>query len=92
MSTWLPFFIQPHCFMHLLYLDDAGSAGNKDEEYFVLGGVSVFEAQAYFITRELDGIVHGLAHKQTILPSCMCPACMSRRFSQEQVPCMNPST
>ncbi|MCG6533886.1 MAG: DUF3800 domain-containing protein [Syntrophales bacterium LBB04] len=40
--------------MHLLYLDDAGSAPNKEEEYFVLGGVSVFEAQANFITQELD--------------------------------------
>ena len=30
--------------MHLLYLDDAGSAGNKREEYLVLGGVSVYEA------------------------------------------------
>jgi hypothetical protein len=32
-------------FMHLLYLDDAGSAGNKSEEYLVVGGVSVYEAQ-----------------------------------------------
>lgn len=40
--------------MHLLYLDDAGSAGNKNEDYFILGGVSIFEAQANFITQELD--------------------------------------
>jgi hypothetical protein len=31
--------------MYLLYLDDAGSAGNATEEYFVLGGVCVYEAQ-----------------------------------------------
>lgn len=31
-----------------------------------------------------DGIVHGLAHKQTINPSCMCPACMSRRMTQDR--------
>ncbi len=30
-----------------------------------------------------DGIVHGLSHKQTINPGCMCPACMSRRFNQK---------
>jgi hypothetical protein len=31
--------------MYLLYLDDAGSPGNPAEEYFVLDGVCVFEAQ-----------------------------------------------
>ncbi len=40
--------------MHLLYLDDSGSASNKNEEYFVLGGISVFEAQANWFTQELD--------------------------------------
>jgi hypothetical protein len=46
--------------MHLLYLDDAGSASNKDEDYLVLGGVSVFEAQADFITRELDKLAQSI--------------------------------
>ncbi|MCY4353337.1 MAG: IS1595 family transposase [Truepera sp.] len=40
--------------MHLLYLDDAGSASNSNEQYLVLGGVSVYEAQSHWITRELD--------------------------------------
>ena len=40
--------------MHLLYLDDAGSAANPREEYLVLGGLSVFEAQAHWITQQLD--------------------------------------
>lgn len=40
--------------MHLLYLDDSGSAKNSNEEYFVLGGISVFEAQAHHIVQELD--------------------------------------
>ena len=26
-----------------------------------------------------DGVIHGLAHKQTVDPMCMCPACLSRR-------------
>ena len=42
--------------MHLLYLDDSGSANNRHEDYLVLGGVSVFEAQANWITRELDSL------------------------------------
>jgi len=28
-----------------------------------------------------DGVLHGLAHKQSIDPACMCPACMSRRLT-----------
>jgi hypothetical protein len=47
--------------MHLLYLDDAGSAGNKDEEYLVLGGLSVFEAQAHWVTQELDKLAESIA-------------------------------
>jgi hypothetical protein len=166
--TRLPFFCV--C-MHLLYLDDAGSAANAKEEYFVLAGVSVFEAQTNWFTQELDrlaqsfdaanpsqvefhaseifsrraspwdsmsredaqgvikavlqvlaksydsarvfacavhkasfrrynardtqyfdifaskfdsvdGVIHGLAHKQTVDQNCMCPACLSRRISQ----------
>jgi hypothetical protein len=46
--------------MHLLYLDDAGSAKNPAEAYVVLGGISVFEAQADFITRQLDAIAQGI--------------------------------
>jgi len=40
--------------MHLLYLDDSGSAANKNEDYFVLGGISVYEAQAHHFTQEMD--------------------------------------
>jgi hypothetical protein len=40
--------------MYLLYLDDAGSPGNVSEEYFVLGGICVYEAQADWFTREID--------------------------------------
>ena len=41
-------------FMYLLYLDDAGSPGNAAEEYFVLGGVCVYEAQVDWFSREID--------------------------------------
>ena len=54
--------------MHLLYLDDAGSEKNPTESYLVLGGVSVFEAQADFITRELDKLAQSIdpANPQSI--------------------------
>jgi len=40
--------------MYLLYLDDAGSPGNAEEEYFVLGGICVYEAQVDWFNREID--------------------------------------
>ena len=40
--------------MYLLYLDDAGSPSNPAEEYFVLGGICVYEAQVEWFGRELD--------------------------------------
>jgi hypothetical protein len=40
--------------MYLLYLDDAGSAPNPNEEYFVLGGIAIYEAQADWFAREMD--------------------------------------
>jgi len=55
-STWLHFF-----YMHVLYLDDAGSAGNPGEEYLVLGGISVFEAQSSFLSFELDKLASDIS-------------------------------
>jgi hypothetical protein len=46
--------------MHLLYLDDAGSATNRNEDYLVLGGVSIYEAQAHWITQELDRLAESI--------------------------------
>lgn len=146
--TWLHFPLQftlRSCLtVHLLYLDDAGPAGNQSEEYLALDSVSVFEAQspgttlqqmsvgfrtlgtswgvirnladtpffvdsrasrviqladhvAYAVFRRyqagdtqyldriaskfhsVDGVVHGLAHKEPGKPDCMCIACLSRR-------------
>lgn len=47
--------------MHLLYLDDSGSVANKGEQYVVLGGVSVYESQASWITQQLDEIAQQFA-------------------------------
>ncbi|MBJ7899343.1 MAG: DUF3800 domain-containing protein [Cyanobacteria bacterium RI_101] len=46
--------------MHLLYLDDAGSAANRNEEYFILAGVSVFESQINWFTQELDRLAQSI--------------------------------
>ena len=46
--------------MHLLYLDDSGSVKNATETYIVLGGISVHETQAYYITNELDKIAQSI--------------------------------
>ncbi len=51
------FFTHP---MYLLYLDDSGSVRNRDENYFVLGGISVFEAQVFFLTQELDKLAQDI--------------------------------
>jgi hypothetical protein len=46
--------------MCLLHLDDAGSPGNPAEDYFVLGGLCVYEAQVDWFSRELDKTRHAL--------------------------------
>lgn len=40
--------------MYLLYLDHSGEVANPDDDYFVMGGVAVFERQIYFIKQELE--------------------------------------
>ena len=42
--------------MHLLYLDDAGSVVDAAQEFYVLGGFSVFERQPHWISKRLDAI------------------------------------
>jgi Protein of unknown function (DUF3800) len=49
--------------MHLLYLDDSGSVNNKEEEYIVLGGLSLFEPQIHFVTQELDRLAESIDPK-----------------------------
>lgn len=46
--------------MHLLYLDDSGSVKNPNEEYIVLGGISIFETQSYYLSNELDKIAQSI--------------------------------
>lgn len=46
--------------MHLLYLDDSGSPGNRNETHLVLGGFSVFERQVLWIASALDELAKQL--------------------------------
>lgn len=43
--------------MYVLYADDAGSVGNHAERHFVLGGIALFEAHAYFLQQSMEKIV-----------------------------------
>lgn len=42
--------------MHLLYADESGSVIDPKQIFFVLAGVSVFERQGYWISKQLDEI------------------------------------
>jgi hypothetical protein len=50
--------------MYLLYLDDAGAVANTTEQHFVLGGICLFERQAYFLARTLDELVAPSGHPE----------------------------
>jgi hypothetical protein len=49
--------------MYILYLDDSGSAANSSEQYLVLGGLCVYEAQMEYFTRELDKLAMSIDAK-----------------------------
>ncbi len=42
--------------MHLLYLDESGSASDPNQRYFVLAGVSVFERKTHWIEQALNKV------------------------------------
>lgn len=46
--------------MHILYVDESGSVGNPNEQFFILAGVSVFERGLYHQMKEIDDLVGGL--------------------------------
>jgi hypothetical protein len=47
--------------MHLLYLDDSGSASHPTQQYFVLAGLSVFERSTHWIEQELNQVASRFA-------------------------------
>ncbi|MBI5153659.1 DUF3800 domain-containing protein [Candidatus Poribacteria bacterium] len=40
--------------MYLLYLDGSGNVANPADDYIVLGGVAIYEAQIFHLARQLD--------------------------------------
>jgi hypothetical protein len=42
--------------MHLLYVDESGNSDGKEDKYFVLGGVAVFEREVYWINEQVNAI------------------------------------
>lgn len=42
--------------MHLLYLDESGNEGDPSDRFFVLGGLSLFERQTYFVAEAVEEI------------------------------------
>lgn len=42
--------------MHLLYLDESGSASDPSQQYFVLAGVSVFERESHWVEQQLNTV------------------------------------
>jgi hypothetical protein len=46
--------------MYLLYLDESGSVSNKDEKYFVVGGVCVPERSIKWLTDQIDNLATGI--------------------------------
>jgi len=54
--------------MYILYLDDAGSVGNHEERYFVLGGVALFERHIYHLEQKLNEVAveTGLPEPETL--------------------------
>ena len=43
--------------VHILYVDESGHPDDPSQKHFVLGGVSVFERQTYWIDKKLNDIV-----------------------------------
>lgn len=65
--------------MHLLYRDDSGSAVNRTEQYLVLAGVSVFEAQVAWITQKLDELAQQIAPNEPLSVEFHASEIFSRR-------------
>lgn len=50
--------------MYLLYVDDAGSVSSARQRHFVLGGICVFERQAYWLSQALEEVAQRTGHPE----------------------------
>ena len=48
--------------MHVLYLDDAGSATNPNQRHFVLAGIAIFERQIHWLIEALNRTAAATGH------------------------------
>jgi hypothetical protein len=46
--------------MYVLYLDDSGSTKNSNEDYLVLGGLSIFERQVHWVSEAVEKLAESL--------------------------------
>lgn len=46
--------------VYILYADESGAAGDTHQRFFVLAGISVFDRQTWWLSRELDNLVSRL--------------------------------
>ena len=46
--------------VYILYADESGAAGDKDQKFFVLAGIAVFDRQTWWLSRELDKLATSL--------------------------------
>lgn len=53
--------------MYLLYLDESGGVAEKDQNHYVLAGVSAFERQPYFLQKELDDLEFSLFNSRQVV-------------------------
>jgi len=47
--------------VHLLYLDESGSASDPGQQFFVLAGVSVFERESHWVEQQLNAVAQRFA-------------------------------
>ncbi|MCG5542049.1 MULTISPECIES: DUF3800 domain-containing protein [unclassified Halorhodospira] len=45
--------------MRLLYLDDSGTPGDREQQHFILAGICLYEGQAYWLSEALEKVVAG---------------------------------
>lgn len=58
----------PTNIMYILYVDDAGSVGNHEERYFVLGGIALFERHIEHLEYALEGVAAGTGLPEPTTP------------------------
>ena len=51
--------------MFITYLDDAGTVGSNSERHYILAGICIHEAQAFYLDEALDGVARATGFAET---------------------------